>query len=99
MQRKIFFLGVAVLSIILMGQGCVSLGSRSGGTGSAGVFVSEDTGENWKQISSLPTLEGVKTLSGADVYRLVGDPSDPEAIYWLSRAHGLFYSYDAGRSW
>lgn len=91
--------GVAAISLVLMGQGCVSLGRQSGGAGPAGVFVSEDTGETWKQISSLPTLDGVKILSGADVYRLIGDQNDPEAIYWLSRAGGLFYSYDAGRSW
>jgi hypothetical protein len=82
-----------------MGQGCISLGRGSGTTGAAGMFVSEDAGENWKQISAYPTVEGVRTLAQTDVYQLVGDPNDPEALYWLSRADGLFYSYDSGRSW
>ncbi len=86
-----------------MGQGCVSLSSGGGSgaqtSGPAGVFVSEDKGENWKQVSQLPTLEGVKTLSQVSVYRLVNDPQDDKAMYWLSRGHGLFYSYNNGKSW
>lgn len=99
-RHQVFLFSMIALPIVLMGQGCVSLGG--GGktnSGPAGMFVSSDKGENWKQISQLPTLEGVKTLSSASVYRLVNDPGDPKAMYWLTRNEGLLYSYDEGRSW
>lgn len=99
-KQNVAIIGCATIALLLMGQGCVSLGGRGGGaTGPAGVFVTEDKGETWKHVSQLPTLDGVRTLSSTSVYRLVSDPTDPKAIYWLSRDNGLLYSYDEGRSW
>lgn len=86
---------------MLIGQGCLSLGGGSGPqtSGPAGMFASTDKGESWQSISKLPTVEGVKDLSGVSVYRLFTDPDDSAALYWASRGNGFFYTYDEGRVW
>ena len=99
-MKKSFLFGLVGASLLLMGAGCVSFGGSSAtANGPAGMFVSVDKGQNWKQISQQPTLTGVKILSSTSVFRIVSDPEDPRALYWLSRENGLFYSYDDGNSW
>lgn len=95
----LFFLGIVLL---FGGASCnMSLTGEQGlqTSGPAGMFVSIDRGENWKPISSLPTVEGVKNLTGVSVYRLFTDPQDSSALYWGSRSNGLFYSFDDGKAW
>ena len=87
------------LGIVLIGQGCVSVGGGPATIGSAGMFVSTDNAESWRSISLLPTTEGVRDISGSDVYKLITDPQDPKALYWATRADGYYFSYDEGRSW
>lgn len=99
MQKKLTIFGLLAFSLVLMGASCISFGGGRTAKGPAGMFVSTDKGQTWKQISQLPTLSGVKTLSDASVYKLVPDPLDPHALYWLSREKGLFYSYDDGATW
>ncbi len=99
MKSRFFYLSLAT-AFVLMGAGCVSFsGSPAAQSGPAGMFVSTDKAQNWSQISQLPTSDAIKSLAGASVYRLVGDPQDPGALYWLSRENGFFYSYDEGKTW
>lgn len=101
MTSKTFRFSVIFCSLLFAGAGCFSLSndSNSNTSGPAGVFVSSDSGETWQQISSLPTNEGVKSISGVKVYRFFDDPQDPKAIYMGSRGKGMYFSYDEGRSW
>lgn len=87
--------------VLFLGNGCLTLGNSDTATtsGPAGVFVTTDKGKSWKQISAMPTSEGVQTLSGVSVYRFFEDPQDPDAMYWGSRGQGLFFSYDQGVTW
>ncbi len=96
--RSSFFLGLLFV-LPLIGAGCISTNSNATTTGPAGVFVSVDKGDNWKQSSAMPSLKGVTQLDGVSVYRMFEDPSDPKALYWASRGEGFFYSYDDGASW
>lgn len=92
---------VTLVAAVLLfgGAGCISFGDAPTTSGPAGMFVSTDKGENWQAISRLATAQGVQDLSGVSVYRIFTDPQDPKALYWASRAHGYFYSYDEGRTW
>lgn len=93
---------IAVIAFVflLSGQGCISFSSnKTGTTGPAGMFASYDKGETWLQTSRLPQAGGVTMLSGASVFRLFTDPSDPKALYWATRESGFFYSYDNGATW
>lgn len=92
-----FFLLFGVLFFV--GAGCLSLTDSQGTSGPSGVFVSSDKGQSWKQISSMPTQDGVKSLASVGVFRLVDDPQDPKAMYWASRGNGLYFSYDEGVTW
>lgn len=99
MIRNIFKFSF-ILSLVIFTTGCISLsGSGSDTSGPAGVFISQDKGEEWKPISFVPTVNGNKNFSAASVFRLKGDYQDSKSIYWLSRDRGLLFSYDEGRSW
>ena len=93
-------LGLCAVCLLFVGQGCVSLSGDKGATsGPAGMFASTNRGESWQPVSSLPKVDGVKSMSGVSVYRMFGDPQDPKAMYWASRGHGLFFTYDNGLTW
>ena len=94
--------GFLSLALVFLGAGCVTFtgfSSKKPVTGPTGFYFSNDSGESWRQISVLPTAEGVKSLSGVSVYGLFDDPNDSKAMYWLSRGRGLLYSYDNGTTW
>ena len=84
-------------ALVLTGAGCIQfIGSAQG---PMGMFRSADAGETWLQKSVLLTVQGVKSLAGAKVYKIFTDPSDPKALYMGTRGQGLYYSYDAGETW
>ncbi len=98
-MRKIFLTIAAVMTMLITtGQGCIKL-SGSTQQGPMGMYQSADKGESWLPIMAVPTVAGVKSISGIKVYRLHTDPSDPKAIYLASRGQGLYYTYDNGQSW
>lgn len=96
-MKKIFTLFALVAGILLTGASCIQLGGTPAGT--MGVFRSNDKGDTWASASAVPTAQGVKSISGVNVFRLHTDPSDPNAIYLASRGQGLEYTYDYGASW
>ncbi len=88
--------------LLFLGASCVSFNGSSNkqvATTGAGFYLSKDSGETWRQITTMPTAQGVKSLTGVSVYDLVEDKNDNNALYWLTRDRGLFYSYDDGASW
>ncbi len=102
MKKYLIYLGFMSLVILFTGQSCVSLNSNNTKpttSGPAGMFVSTDKGDTWKQISALPTADGVKSISGVSVYHIFEDPEDTSAMYLATRSNGLFYSYNDGVSW
>ena len=100
-MKNIFFkISFLFCMVLLVGAGCISFsGGSDKSAGPAGMYVSIDKGESWQQINKFPTSDGVKSLSDTNVYRIVDDPQDPKAMYWLSRAQGLFYTYNDGKAW
>lgn len=101
MRKSISIIAVLCFALFLTGASCVSLGGGGGETtsGPAGMFISQDKGESWQQIVSLPTPAGVKNIANVSVYRLVDDPNDPDTIYLTSRENGMFFTYDNGITW
>lgn len=99
-RKNLYVLGILFSVLFLGGASCVSLSSnKKTTTGPAGVFVSADAGESWKQANVLPTSEGVKSIAGVNVYQIVADPQDPDTMYLASRENGLFYTYDGAVTW
>ncbi|MFH1286156.1 MAG: hypothetical protein ABII02_00140 [Candidatus Magasanikbacteria bacterium] len=100
MKRNYLAFPVILFALLLMGAGCLTVGEKKDTTsGPAGVFVSTNRGDAWKQISLLPEAQGVTSLTGVSVYRLFTDPQDAGTLYWSTRGNGLLYSYDDGGTW
>lgn len=101
MRQQLFKVTLALSALLLVGQGCLSVGGDGAANtnGPAGMFISADRAETWTTQSVWPRPDGLQSLAGISVYRLFDDPGDPSAMYWASRAQGLFYTYDGGNSW
>ncbi|PIR03654.1 MAG: hypothetical protein COV59_05720 [Candidatus Magasanikbacteria bacterium CG11_big_fil_rev_8_21_14_0_20_39_34] len=104
MKKSLISITVLLSTLLFMGSGCFSLGPEDPNqqpprTGPGGMFVSEDKGETWTAISRIPRADGVKSLRGVSVYKLVQDPSDTEAMYWAAPGLGMYYTYDGGVTW
>ncbi|MDO8509656.1 MAG: hypothetical protein Q7S24_00760 [bacterium] len=98
MGRKISFLFIVIVAIVLTGAGCLGFGG-SVQQGTNGAYRSLNKGDSWLSAMAVPTAAGVKTIAGVNVFRLSTDPSDPNAVYLGTRGQGLLYSYDFGQSW
>jgi BNR/Asp-box repeat len=73
------------------------------GVEDAGLFLSEDGGENWRE---LPGLRGHGTGSswqpgagGMCLHTIIVDPQQPSRIYTAISAAGAFRSDDSGQTW
>ncbi|MBI2037754.1 MAG: hypothetical protein HYT15_02380 [Candidatus Magasanikbacteria bacterium] len=97
MSKKIYVLSALVMAVVLTGAGCIQFTGSA--QGPMGAFTSNDGGETWQQKNTLVTAQGIKNLSGAKVYKMFTDPSDPKALYMGTRGQGLYYSYDNGDTW
>ena len=101
MKNKIFLvLLIAFLSLSL--SGCITIKKPASApvTNLGGFFVSGDKMETWKNRSTLMTPGAVAgTMNNTDVYALRLDPSDDQAIYALTRANGLYYTYNGAEGW
>ncbi len=94
-------LAFLLIAVVVLGAGCdfFSGNKQNTSAGPVGMFVSSDQGSTWKPIVSYPTTQGVRSLSGVSVFRLVDDPAASNSFYWLSRESGLFFTTDEGASW
>lgn len=102
MKKSLVLFSALLFVLVLGGAGCLSIssgGSKVKTSGPAGMFISTNQGDSWKQIASWPTAEGVKNISNVSVYKLIEDPIDNKAMYLATRANGLFYTYDDGKTW
>ena len=75
------------------------------GTEPAHLYVSEDLGKNWRELTALRTVPSVKGWTfpapphNAHVKNVAVDPTDPNTIYACVEQGGLFKSTDGGESW
>lgn len=91
-------------TLILIGQGCGSLG-LSGSQSQpqvidGGLFVTESAGAQWEQRAVLPSANGtIGSIASVSVKSFAMDPSDRKALYLGTMGHGILYSYNQGRTW
>lgn len=90
---------ISLLLIVLILSGCViNVKTTSGDDG--GVFVSNDKGDNWSQITLIYRVSDlVKTFSNVDLTDMIIDPLDNKALYIATHDQGIFYTYDGGVGW
>ncbi len=98
-MKRLALLSLVFAAIVL--SGCtINIGNSNNGGADGGVFKSTTKGQNWQQLSLIPTTSGKpNTLAGLNASVLEIDPSDSSAIYYGGLENGLFYSYDGAESW
>jgi photosystem II stability/assembly factor-like uncharacterized protein len=75
------------------------------GTEPAHLYVSEDMGGSWRELSSLRTVPSVSKWTfpapphDAHVKNVAVDPSNPDTVYACVEQGGLFKSVDGGETW
>ncbi len=94
------------MGVLLMGAGCgVRLKTGDGATDSAapvggGVYKSDDQGKTWQQVVFVSQDEKrTVTIAPLSVQRMLTSPVDPNHVYALSGAGGLYETRDAGGQW
>ena len=89
-----------ILAIILLTtSGCtIKFGSSDRDIG--GVFKTTDRGDNWANLSLIPTTTGApQSIVRINSNALTLDPGDNQALYLGSVENGLFYTYDGANNW
>lgn len=103
MFKSIFKITLPLLLLPLVLSGCsLSFNSDQGvekNTPDGGVYVSTNRGDAWKQMATVPTVGGKKSLVYTDVSSLSMDPSDSHAVYFGAVGSGLYYTYNIGAGW
>jgi photosystem II stability/assembly factor-like uncharacterized protein len=75
------------------------------GTEPAHLYVSEDLGRSWRELSSLRTVPSVAKWTfpapphEAHVKNVAVDPTNPDKVYACIEQGGLFKSADGGETW
>lgn len=84
-----------------MMTGCVQVKTQKDTSGiNGGVFKTIDKGATWQQKVLIPTTSGKPgNFANVNVYSMIMDPGDNNAVYFGSVGNGLLYTYDAGASW
>src|SRR3989344_2403086 len=100
-SKKISIAVLFFASLVLMGQGCVTL--RFGGPApvqNGGVYVSEDKGEVWTQKVFAGVVKNkTQTISTANVSKFLFHPLDPKLMYLGTGNLGLRVSTDGAETW
>lgn len=90
------FLFLIVLPIVL--SGCF-IKFKTAPPPDGGVFISQDKGKTFEQISFIATTAEAKQFNGDNALFLKMDPTDSNTLYYSSRESGVLVTYDRGKSW
>ena len=86
---------VLLLGLSLTAASCNTLGIFDLGSGTKGIFRSDNAGESY---SAGNQLSPKGQIGGLSVYSLAFDPSNPAVIY-LAGANGIYKTDDYGNNW
>jgi len=99
--RRISLLPLLCGGLLLVGAGCVTIGTGQGlGAGDGGIYKSANKGDSWQQQAAILSVgQNRPSINGTSVDFITQDPEDANAVYIGTVDNGLFYSYDGGESW
>lgn len=98
-RSRFLTLSLMALALVFVGAGCIQIKGSGSNVTAYGLWKSMDGGENWEQVTALPTARGVGNIQGVQIHELIQDPSDRFALYAGTITDGLFYTYDGAESW
>ncbi|MFA5184286.1 MAG: hypothetical protein WC456_02050 [Patescibacteria group bacterium] len=92
-----------ILLLVGLSLSACSITTTSSGVNTgvdSSVFVSVDSGDNWKPMVSVPTTSGRPgTIADLNVNVMSLDPQDSRAVYLASFERGLYYTYKVTEGW
>ncbi|MFW0862415.1 MAG: WD40/YVTN/BNR-like repeat-containing protein [Candidatus Komeilibacteria bacterium] len=97
-MKKIQLISLIML-VAVFSTGCIVKVGTSPVGRQGGVFVSEDAGVNWANISRLLSTEENASFLGTDIINMTFDPQVSSTIYAGTLKNGIFFTLDSGRSW
>jgi hypothetical protein len=94
----------ALLALVFLLPGCgINVRTQTVGNGPrdlGGVFVSSNKGEAFQQMSNMPTVSNIaSSINSVDINEMIVDPSDSAAIYLVTEADGVYYTYNINDGW
>jgi photosystem II stability/assembly factor-like uncharacterized protein len=90
-----------VFSLLFLG-GCSVTVNNQGAAGKdlGGIFVSDDKGNTWRNLSGVSGLSGqAGSVAGIDIKELFIDPEDSAAVYMATFDEGLYFTYNVTNGW
>lgn len=97
-KSRLLILSVA---LVLITSACtISTTSSSGTAVDSSVFLSNDSGETWRPMVSIPTInDRPGSIGDLNVNVMTMDPQDSLAVYLASFDRGLYYTYNITNGW
>lgn len=93
-KKKQYSLIITMAALAFVGAACSPSSLRGNGTG--GVFKTENSGQDFKQIVKIDDRQNISSVSILD---LAISENDPNVIYAGTAANGLFKSTNGGETW
>ncbi|OIO46684.1 MAG: hypothetical protein AUJ28_02190 [Parcubacteria group bacterium CG1_02_37_51] len=91
---------VSLLIIITIAvSGCIIKVTDNPLNSDGGIYITQDAGTTWGNISNLLNVSGSGSFKNASVTVLEVDQGEPFAMYAGTLEHGLLYSIDKGLTW
>jgi photosystem II stability/assembly factor-like uncharacterized protein len=96
---KYYKLIIVILFVVVFSTGCIVKVNTSSTGRQGGIFITENSGASWANISRLLSLESSETFLGATISDMIFDPQVSSTIYAGTNSDGIFYTLDGGRGW
>jgi photosystem II stability/assembly factor-like uncharacterized protein len=96
MNKKIIYLTIIGIVLLLTGASCSGCGTKKDG----GIYRSEDQGENWTQKSFIQQIKRkTYTMGSYTILALKFDPKDANIVYVGTKGQGILLSKNGGENW
>jgi len=98
MRKTYLLLITLVISLSLVGAGCITIGTSKSVDG--GVFRSDDNGETWAQkVFVRKEKKKIIAINNVNVGTIVFHPENKEIIYLGTLEDGIYRSLNSGEQW
>lgn len=93
LKQPLLFVALIAAAFLLSACTISTSSNKSAGIDSS-VFVSTDSGNNWRQAVAMASPGEDKNISALDVNLMTLDPQDSTAVYLASFNNGLYFTYN-----
>ncbi|MBP7133944.1 hypothetical protein KBA73_01885 [Patescibacteria group bacterium] len=98
-RARSFSLLAPLCLLALLGAGCFGTTSKTATGPDGGIFVTNDLGTKWGQLTLLNLDTKLGSIADVGSVSATFDPQDPATFYVGTTQNGLMYSLNSGQSW